>query len=180
MKKLSRLAKLRQFDGKQTVEDFLKGEFRQNMLAIEDALKFGFSREVFYAQINTLLVANGEFGNIGYINDFKIDPTQLATGETLTFKEDGSYSFDVNLTSVFVNGQSFVSLEVYVNGISKRSFIIADHASVYSNTLCFATCFPMLISKGDKVILKFYKTSGVNVTDATMGYGLLRISKLTI
>lgn len=182
MSKLNRLAKLRQYQKGQDVETFMSGEFRQNMLAIEDALKIkSVLTEIVYAEILELSVPNNTASDISFDLASKIDSTNIVSAALVTIKDAGDYHFDLSFNNLVVNGSKVISLEIYIKSeLQDPSFYLGYQTATTYMVHCPRVSFPMSLVAGDRVIFKIHNTSGSNSNATSIDSGLLRISKIGI
>lgn len=119
---LTQLAKLRTFTKGMNVEEFMTGEFRQNMVAIEKALNLVRSADGCFASGTTGLqqaVSTGTivlFANVGLNSN---EALNLTTG-TLKIKQSGYYDFTARLGSIVNLSTSQVFLcALKINGTDR-------------------------------------------------------------
>lgn len=181
MSNLTRLAKLRQFRKDQDVSEFLSTEFRQNMLAIEKAFSTTpLATDYLITYIYPLSIANNTYEELVYGNDFRLDPFNLISGNLISVQQEGSYIFDINLDSLFINGDKQISIQCFVNSVSTKTRYIGYQTALTVQIASPFVSIPMSLKQNDKVIFKIYNYSATNSNVATVGSGLLRMSKLEI
>lgn len=177
---LNRLAKLKQFSKGKSVEDYLHGELRQNLLAIENGLKSGFSQEYFFGLVGAISVANNSSGTLLIGSKFKIDPFSILTTNAFNVKDDGTYLITVSFYNLLVNGIKTISLNLMNNGILAERFTICEQTATSSLMFCPEVSFPVEFKKNDKFFLQLNNQSASNSNIVTIDSGLVRIYKLTI
>lgn len=178
MIKLKALAKLRQYFPSQTVEQYLLGEHRQNLLAIEQSLNTNQIDNTFYMVPAPLLVTVAEDSRVLFLDEFKIDDGGAESDGIITIKENTTYDVSFNFMDVAVVGAKTILLNLFINSTFSKSFTIYDSTSASAFVFPVIFNFPLAVKKNDKLIFTISNDGGVS--SILIGSGLLKMKKLII
>lgn len=178
--KILQLAKLRQYKGGDVVE-FMQTQFRQNMVAIEQAFRLLASPPNFLScQLSSLTVNNGqeEFFEFAYYVR-TTNQNQTGKGGYLT-KAKGNYLLTVNLTGCYVDGTGSRNayFRLYKGGkeLTAAPILLTNAAAVFN--LSFTWIIELQLEAED-VLTFSVSNSGSIPGDVTVSYGYLKIEQLT-
>lgn len=175
----ARLAKLRQFKTG-SVEEFSQTQFRQNMLAIESALR-DLSTNKFYFRdtFPGLSIANNTSEAIEFEDsDLRSDVNScLIDRFTYQVKSPGFYAVKVNIPSFLGVDIGTSSFNIFVNDTLTKSAIIISKDQIGFFTLAFSIKIPIQLKVGD--LVKFTISSAGASNSGTSTQGMLEIEQIT-
>lgn len=175
---LQSLAKLRQYKGGD-LKDWMITEFRQNMLAIESAIKnLSIPPNYMRANFSPLTAVHGATTFFVFSNEpVSTNGNKSGSGGYIC-KKTAEHILRINLLNVIMTGSKTVSLEIYKNGRAFTSGVIMQTNSTSTFTVPFYWEFPVDLV-ADDVLTVGILNSGSNTSDVTIGYGLLEIKQTT-
>jgi len=179
--KLARLAKLRQWGGKEAeeLEVFVRDGFRQNMLAIESAIKsLSVPNNFLSCQLSSLNVVHPSTAFFTFAFYVRSTNNNNTTNSEYLCKENGNYRFMINLSKVYVDGAKNCLAVIYKNGKELTSTSILETDSVDQFYIPFTWINELQLKAND--VIKFgVSNSGPSSTAVTVAYGYLEIKQLT-
>lgn len=178
MSALKRLAKLRQFRGGDAGE-FLKTQHRQNMLALEAAIReLSQPSNQLTCQLSALTVPHGETAFFTFAYFVRSTNTNNIDSKTYLAKSNGNYLLEVNLSGVFIDGAKDVYFSLYKNGRELIPVPILLTDSTNNFTIPFSLILELELVGGDELTFGV-SNAGSSTTDVTVQYGYLDIKQIT-
>ena len=176
---IKRLAKLKQFGGKKDLNEFMTGEFRQNMLAIEAAFKdVGDNLGLLVADVGSLSIANNVTSDL-VLTAVK-DDQRLLQSNVYTADASGTFICSCNLFNLLSNGIKTILLNTYVNSSLTNIQILYETTATTITRLSPNVRFKLDLTEGDKVTFSISNASASNSNVCTIDGGLLNIHRLQI
>lgn len=177
---LKRLSKLRQYDRTKSPEDFLRTEFRQNNLAIEQSINQLYENTFsLYAMLEAKSVDNDTSADLTFDESEIVDYYTLLKSEKVTIKADGKYNFDFCFENLTLTGARACFLDVYKNGelsVRKKLF----EANFVSTFRLSVTAFFWSDLKTNDVLSFKLFNDGSGSGAVTIDSGYFKLSKIDV
>lgn len=175
---LQRLAKLRQFKGGD-LNEWMTTEFRQNMLAIESAIRnLSLPPNYLSCQLSPLTIAHGTTAFFTFPFYLRTTNNNKQGDGGYLAKQTGNYLVNMNLANVVINGAKDVDCYIYKNG----ELLIGSAILRTDSTNLFVVPFSWIIElelNPEDVLTFGVANLGADTADVTVGYGFLEVQQIT-
>lgn len=177
MSNLKRLSKLREFKAGQDPAKYLSTEFRQNLLALESALKTDSDSQLYYT-VNTITIAVDAEELLTYSNTNRIDFSQVESDGILTMKSNAVYDVEFRFNQYTCVGAKSIDLKVYKGSELFETQVIIHTTQSDQFTASAFLGFPLEVSAGDKLSFKIHNYGTASSTQFSSS--VLKMTKLNI
>ena len=147
MSKLKRLAKLKQYDRKTEVREYLFKEHRQNIMAIESA--FNEASQYLFANIGFNAVPHNEALTVTFSDP--VDPSNLINKNNIILANDGIYLFDFTFNGLTARDFQTLTLHCFVNQEEVKTIRVISNNDLLALTICARASFYLPLMRTDSI-----------------------------